>query len=209
MIKGKASMLGAASGAVAGLVAITPACGNVGLMGALVIGFVAGFVCLWGVNGLKQHARRGRLARRVRRARRRRHRRRAADRRVQLASRSAARASSTTGSPASVVAETTRSAARSGSRPRRCCSRSSGRASSSLIAYKIVDLTIGLRVSEEEEREGLDITRARRDRVPQLIDRLATRLTGRRVRGGPFLARAPSGAAALHCCAASPAAPYA
>src|ERR1700754_4218478 len=52
--KGKASMLGAASGAVAGLVAITPACGNVGLMGAIVIGFVAGFVCLWGVNGLKR-----------------------------------------------------------------------------------------------------------------------------------------------------------
>ena len=47
-------MLGDASGAVAGLVAITPACGNVGLMGAIVIGFVAGFVCLWGVNGLKR-----------------------------------------------------------------------------------------------------------------------------------------------------------
>ena len=47
-------MLGAASGAVAGLVAITPAAGNVGLMGAIVIGFVAGFACLWGVNGLKR-----------------------------------------------------------------------------------------------------------------------------------------------------------
>ena len=47
-------MLGAASGAVAGLVAITPACGNVGLLGAIVIGFVAGFACLWGVNGLKR-----------------------------------------------------------------------------------------------------------------------------------------------------------
>jgi len=54
LTKGKASMLGAASGAVAGLVAITPACGNVGLMGAIVIGFVAGFACLWGVNGLKR-----------------------------------------------------------------------------------------------------------------------------------------------------------
>ena len=54
LMKGKASMLGAASGAVAGLVAITPACGNVGLMGAIVIGFVAGFACLWGVNGLKR-----------------------------------------------------------------------------------------------------------------------------------------------------------
>jgi Amt family ammonium transporter len=54
LMKGKASMLGAASGAVAGLVAITPAAGNVGLMGAIVIGFVAGFACLWGVNGLKK-----------------------------------------------------------------------------------------------------------------------------------------------------------
>ena len=54
LAKGKASMLGAASGAVAGLVAITPACGNVGLMAALVIGFIAGFACLWGVNGLKK-----------------------------------------------------------------------------------------------------------------------------------------------------------
>jgi Amt family ammonium transporter len=52
---GKASMLGAASGAVAGLVAITPAAGNVGIVGArFVIGFVAGFACLWGVNGLKR-----------------------------------------------------------------------------------------------------------------------------------------------------------
>ena len=54
LMRGKASMLGAASGAVAGLVAITPAAGNVGLMGAIVIGFIAGFACLWGVNGLKK-----------------------------------------------------------------------------------------------------------------------------------------------------------
>jgi Amt family ammonium transporter len=54
MMKGKPSMLGAASGAVAGLVAITPAAGNVGIPGAFVIGIAAGFVCLWGVNGLKR-----------------------------------------------------------------------------------------------------------------------------------------------------------
>ena len=54
LMKGKASMLGAASGAVSGLVAITPACGFVGVGGALVIGLLAGFVCLWGVNGLKK-----------------------------------------------------------------------------------------------------------------------------------------------------------
>ncbi len=54
VLKGKPSMLGAASGAVAGLVAITPACGWVGIGGALVIGLAAGVVCLWGVNGLKR-----------------------------------------------------------------------------------------------------------------------------------------------------------
>jgi len=54
MVKGKPSMLGAASGAVAGLVAITPAAGNVGVMGALIIGLLAGAVCLWGVSGLKR-----------------------------------------------------------------------------------------------------------------------------------------------------------
>ncbi len=54
MFKGKPSMLGAASGAVAGLVAITPAAGNVGIPGAFVIGTAAGIICLWGVNGLKR-----------------------------------------------------------------------------------------------------------------------------------------------------------
>src|SRR6476619_6682421 len=54
IIKGKPSMLGAASGAVAGLVAITPAAGNVGIPGAFVIGLAAGVICLWGVNGLKK-----------------------------------------------------------------------------------------------------------------------------------------------------------
>ncbi len=54
LFKGKPSMLGAASGAVAGLVAITPAAGNVGIQGAFVIGIAAGLVCLWGVTGLKK-----------------------------------------------------------------------------------------------------------------------------------------------------------
>jgi Amt family ammonium transporter len=52
--KGKPSMLGGASGCVAGLVAITPAAGFVGPMGAIIIGFIAGVVCLWGVSGLKR-----------------------------------------------------------------------------------------------------------------------------------------------------------
>ncbi|MDZ4399814.1 ammonium transporter [Hydrogenophaga sp.] len=54
LTKGKASMLGAASGAVAGLVAITPACGSVGPMGGIIIGLISGFLCLWGVSGLKK-----------------------------------------------------------------------------------------------------------------------------------------------------------
>jgi len=54
LLKGKASMLGAASGAVAGLVGITPACGFVGPMGAIAIGLLAGVLCLWGVTGLKR-----------------------------------------------------------------------------------------------------------------------------------------------------------
>ena len=54
MFKGKPSMLGAASGAVAGLVAITPACGWVGPMGAIALGVIVGAVCLWTVNGLKR-----------------------------------------------------------------------------------------------------------------------------------------------------------
>jgi Amt family ammonium transporter len=54
LVKGKPSMLGIASGAVAGLVAITPACGFVGPMGAIALGIIAGIICLWGVNGLKK-----------------------------------------------------------------------------------------------------------------------------------------------------------
>jgi len=53
-LRGKPSMLGIASGVVAGLVAITPAAGLVGTMGAIVLGAVAGVVCLWGVTGLKK-----------------------------------------------------------------------------------------------------------------------------------------------------------
>jgi Amt family ammonium transporter len=52
--KSKPSMLGAASGAVAGLVAITPAAGYVGPMGSIALGIIAGLMCLWGVNGLKR-----------------------------------------------------------------------------------------------------------------------------------------------------------
>lgn len=54
LLRGKPSLLGGASGCVAGLVAVTPAAGFVGPMGGLAIGAAAGFVCIWGVSGLKK-----------------------------------------------------------------------------------------------------------------------------------------------------------
>ncbi len=96
--RGTPTMLGAASGAVAGLVAITPACGWVGPMGSIAIGIIAGLLCLLRRGRPQVEARLRRLARRVRRALRRRHRRRAADRRV-LRSRPSAAPACTTTSP--------------------------------------------------------------------------------------------------------------
>jgi Amt family ammonium transporter len=54
VVRGKPSLLGAVSGAVAGLVVITPACGFVNVSGALIMGLIAGPVCYWGVSGLKK-----------------------------------------------------------------------------------------------------------------------------------------------------------
>jgi Amt family ammonium transporter len=54
IFRGRPTMLGAASGAVAGLVAITPSCGVVGPSGAIVLGLVVGLVCLWACAGLKK-----------------------------------------------------------------------------------------------------------------------------------------------------------
>ena len=84
MVHKKPSVLGIISGAVAGLVAITPASGFVGPVGALLIGAAAGVVCFLAATTLKKAHRLRRLARRLRRARRRRHHRRLADRRVRL-----------------------------------------------------------------------------------------------------------------------------
>jgi ammonium transporter, Amt family len=53
-LRGKPSLLGVASGAVSGLVAVTPAAGFVGPMGAIVLGLIAGVLCFWGVTGLKK-----------------------------------------------------------------------------------------------------------------------------------------------------------
>jgi Amt family ammonium transporter len=151
-------MLGAASGAVAGLVAITPAAGNVGIGGGLIIGFIAGFACLWGVNGLKKmlgaddsldvfgvHGIGGILG----------------------ALLTGVFNSPSLGGPgyvadwvtATVVTAADYSiAAQVWTQAKAVFITVIWSGVVSFIAYKIVDLTIGLRVSEEDEREGLDIT---------------------------------------------------
>jgi Amt family ammonium transporter len=156
--KGKASMLGAASGAVAGLVAITPACGFVGPMGALVIGLAAGLVCLWGVNGLKRmlgaddsldvfgvHGVGGILG-------------------ALLTGVFASPSLGGTG-VCNYVTNKCGDAADFPGIPGQVWIQLQAvlttlvwSAVVAFIAYKIVDLVIGLRVSEEEEREGLDIS---------------------------------------------------
>ena len=82
--KGKPSVLGAISGAVAGLVAITPASGFVLPGRRIIIGIAAGVICFWAATSAQAHARLRRQPGCVRRALHRRHRRRAADRRVRL-----------------------------------------------------------------------------------------------------------------------------
>ncbi len=155
LAKGKASMLGAASGAVAGLVAITPACGFVGPMGAIVIGLVGGFMGLWGVNGLKRllgaddsldvfgvHGVCGIVG-------------------ALLTGVFAAPSLGGTGvfdyvanavNPEySIVDQVIIQATAVGTTIL-------WSAVVSFIAYKLVDIVLGLRVTEEEEREGLDIS---------------------------------------------------
>jgi Amt family ammonium transporter len=155
LMKGKASMLGAASGAVAGLVAITPAAGNVGIVGALVIGTVAGFACLWGVNGLKKML--------------------GADDSLDVfgvhgvggivgALLTGVFNTQVLGGPGLVTDWVTATVGSNGIGAQVWIQAKavlltivwSGVVS--VVAYKIVDLTLGLRVPEDEEREGLDIS---------------------------------------------------
>jgi Amt family ammonium transporter len=158
LMRGKASMLGAASGAVAGLVAITPAAGNVGIGGALVIGAVAGFACLWGVSALKKML--------------------GADDSLDVfgvhgvggivgALLTGVFNSPALGGPgyvadwvtASMVAAADYSiAAQVWIQLKAVLVTIVWSGVVSFIAYKLVDMTIGLRVSEEDEREGLDIS---------------------------------------------------
>src|SRR6266513_3170155 len=154
IFKGKPSMLGAASGAVAGLVAITPAAGNVGIPGAFVIGTAAGLVCLWGVNGLKRmlgaddsldvfgvHAIGGILG----------------------ALLTGVFNSPDLGGPGSVQDWGTMKSGYPGIMAQLWIQAKAGAlvfgwtAVVAFVSFKIADLLVGLRVTEEEEREGLDI----------------------------------------------------
>ena len=156
IVKGKPSLLGCASGAVAGLVAITPAAGFVGPMGGLVIGLLAGIICLWGVTGLKRllgaddsldvfgiHGVGGIVG-------------------ALLTGVFASPKLGGTGifdyvtnaastDPYSIAGQLWVQAQAVG-----VAIIWSGIVA--LIAYKLIDLIIGLRVSEDEEREGLDLT---------------------------------------------------
>jgi Amt family ammonium transporter len=155
MFKGKPSMLGAASGAVAGLVAITPAAGNVGILGAFVIGLAAGVICLWGVSGLKKmlgaddaldvfgvHAVGG----------------------ITGALLTGVFNSQSLGGPGLVTDwVTVKVASNPIGEQLFIQAKAVGltviwTAVVAFIAFKIADLIVGLRVAEEEEREGLDTT---------------------------------------------------
>ena len=154
LLKGKPSMLGTASGAVAGLVAITPACGFVGVGGALIIGLIAGAVCLWGVTGLKRMI--------------------GADDALDVFG-----VHGLGGIVGAVLTGVFVSPSLGGTGVYDYVANKVGEfdmttqvisqlwgvgtaivwsAVVSVIAYKLVDLVIGLRVPEDEEREGLDIT---------------------------------------------------
>ncbi|MDW5441013.1 ammonium transporter [Polaromonas sp. SM01] len=144
--KGKASMLGAASGAVAGLVAVTPAAGFVGPMGSIVLGLVAGLVCLWGVGGLKKML--------------------GADDAFDVFG-----VHGVGGIIGAILTGVFAAPSLGGTQPadfamghqvwvqvKSVLLTVAWSGVVAFLAYKIADLLVGLRVSEEAEREGLDIT---------------------------------------------------
>jgi Amt family ammonium transporter len=155
LARGKASALGAASGAVAGLVAITPACGFVGVAGALVIGLVAGVGGFWGVSGLKKllgaddsldvfgvHGVCGILG-------------------ALLTGVFASPALGGSGIYDYVANKVSADYSIWGQLVTQATAVATTVVWSGVvafIAYKLIDLTIGLRVTEEDEREGLDTT---------------------------------------------------
>ena len=147
--KGKASMLGAASGAVAGLVAVTPAAGFVGPMGAIVLGLIAGVVCLWGVSGLKRML--------------------GADDAFDVfgvhgvggivgAILTGVFASQSLGGTGGLAPDTFSMGAQVWIQTKSVLITVVWSSGVAFVAYKIADVLVGLRVSEEAERQGLDIT---------------------------------------------------
>jgi Amt family ammonium transporter len=155
LLKGKPSMLGAASGAVAGLVAITPAAGNVGIPGAFVIGLAVGVVCFWGCTGLKKmigaddaldvfgvHALGG----------------------IFGALATGIFNSPDLGGPGLVTDWVTATVGYPGMMAQLMIQAKAvglvvaWTAAVAFVSFYIVKLTVGLRVTEEEEREGLDIS---------------------------------------------------
>jgi Amt family ammonium transporter len=149
LLKGKSSMLGAASGAVAGLVAVTPAAGFVGPMGSIVLGLLAGLVCLWGVSGLKKmlgaddafdvfgvHGVGGILG----------------------AILTGVFASQSLGGTGGLTPDTFAMGPQVWIQIKSVLFTIVWSGVVAFIAFKIADVTLGLRVSEEDEREGLDIT---------------------------------------------------
>ncbi len=146
--KGKASMLGAASGAVAGLVAVTPAAGFVGPMGAIVMGLAVGPLCLWGVGGLKRmlgaddafdvfgvHGVGG----------------------IAGALLTGVFAAQSLGGTGGLTPDTYAMGAQVWVQAKSVLVTVVWSGVVAVAAYKIADLLVGLRVSEESEREGLDI----------------------------------------------------
>ena len=149
MHKGKASMLGAASGAVAGLVAVTPAAGFVGPMGAIVMGVIAGACGLWGVSGLKRLLR--------------------VDDAFDVfgvhgvcgivgAILTGVFAAQGLGGTGGLTPDSFSMGAQVWIQIKSVLFTIVWSAVVSLIAFKIADLVLGLRVSEEDERQGLDIS---------------------------------------------------
>ncbi|MBP8150769.1 MAG: ammonium transporter [Xylophilus sp.] len=149
LIKGKGSMLGAASGAVAGLVAITPAAGFVGPMGSIVLGLIAGVAGVCGVSSLKKIL--------------------GADDAFDVfgvhgvcgivgAVLTAVFAAPGLGGTGGLTPDTFNMASQVWIQIKSVLITIGWSAVVAFIAYKIADVVIGLRVSEEAEREGLDIT---------------------------------------------------
>ena len=147
--KGKASMLGAASGAVAGLVCITPAAGFVGPMGSIVMGLIVGPLCVWGVGGLKKML--------------------GADDAFDVfgvhgvggivgAILTGVFASQNLGGTGGLTPDTFAMGAQVWIQVKSVLITAVWSAVVAFIAYKVADVIVGLRVSEEAEREGLDIT---------------------------------------------------